>query len=228
VIEAVLFDLDGTLADTAPDMARTVNEMRKRRGLEPVAHELVRPHVSKGARGMIVAAFDVTPDHPEYPAMRDEFLDIYGANLCVDSCLFPGMGELLERLEADDIAWGVVTNKYERFARPLIECLGLGTRAAVVVGGDTCPRAKPFPDPLLYAAAAMGVAPERTLYIGDDERDVQAARAAGMQVVVAGYGYLGEGSPPALWGADGILGSPAEIDDWIRGTASRRAAGVAP
>src|SRR5439155_3687103 len=180
-------------ADTAPDMTRTVNEMRTRRGLAPVAAERVRPHVSKGARGMIVAAFELSIDHPDYPAMREEFLEIYAQNLCVDSCLFPGMVELLEGLERDAIAWGVVTNKFERFARPIVASLGLGERVAVVVGGDTCPRAKPFPDPLLFAARAMGVAPEQTLYVGDDERDVQAARAAGMPVVVAGYGYLGDG-----------------------------------
>ena len=215
MIEGVLFDLDGTLADTAPDMARTVNEMRVRRGLEPVAGELVRPHVSKGARGMLLAAFQVTNEHPQFVAMRDEFLDIYSGNLCVDTCLFPGMDQVLDRLEARNIPWGVVTNKFERLARPLIEALGLGRRAAVVVGGDTCARAKPHPDPLLFAARTMSVAPASTLYVGDDERDVQAARAAGMPVVIAGYGYLGDGPPPATWGADGILGSPLELDAWI-------------
>jgi N-acetyl-D-muramate 6-phosphate phosphatase len=216
VIEAVLFDLDGTLADTAPDMARTVNLMRAKRGLQPVALELVRPHVSKGARGMIGAAFGIGTDHPQFQAMRDEFLDLYGDNLCVDTRLFPGMDELLQSLEAREIAWGVVTNKFERFARPLMDGLGLGARAAVVVGGDTCPRPKPFPDPLLFAAAAMGVAPMRTLYVGDDERDVQAARAAGMPVIVAGYGYLGDGPPASMWGADSIVESVGEIGTWIR------------
>jgi N-acetyl-D-muramate 6-phosphate phosphatase len=216
MIAAVLFDLDGTLADTAPDMARTVNEMRRRRGLDPVLEARVRPHVSKGARGMIMAAFGIAPDHASYAGMRDEFMEIYEANLCIDSHLFPGMPELLERLEADGIQWGVVTNKYERFARPLIECMGLGDRAGVVIGGDTCARAKPFPDPLLHAAETLGVPPPSTLYVGDDERDVQAARAAGMPVLVAGYGYLGEGTPPAAWGADAVIDSPLEIGDWIR------------
>jgi 2-phosphoglycolate phosphatase len=216
VLEAVLFDLDGTLADTAPDMALTVNRMRKRRGLEPVAPEQVRPYVSSGARGMIGAAFGITPDHPDFQAMREEFLDLYGENLCVESRLFPGMAELLDQLEADGVAWGVVTNKYERFARPLIEGLGLSARSAVVVGGDTCPRPKPFPDPLLFAAAAMGVAPTRTLYVGDDPRDVQAARAAGMPVVVAGYGYLGDGPPAISWGADAVLDSAEGIARWIK------------
>src|SRR5258707_11472218 len=195
-IEAVLFDLDGTLAHTAPDMARTVNVMRERRGLAPVAEASVRRYVSRGARGMIFAAFDLAPDHPDYPAMREEFLDIYAGTLCVGTTLFPGMANLLDRLEAQDIAWGVVTNKFERFARPVMDGLGLGTRAAVIVGGDTCARAKPHPDPLLFAAGKLKVAPPQVLYVGDDERDVQAARAAGMPVVVAGYGYLGDGPPP--------------------------------
>jgi phosphoglycolate phosphatase len=216
VIEAVLFDLDGTLADTAPDMALTVNRMLEQRGLATVATERVRPHVSKGARGMIGAAFGLTPEDDGFQALREEFLEIYGENLCVQTRLFPGMEELLDAIEARGMPWGVVTNKFERFARPLIDALGLGTRAAVVIGGDTCPRPKPFPDPLLLAAATMGVAPMRTLYVGDDERDVQAARSAGMPVLVAAYGYLGDGPPPVLWGADDIVESPAGIEDWIR------------
>jgi phosphoglycolate phosphatase len=216
VIQAVLFDLDGTLADTAPDMALTVNAMRARRGLEPVDPRVVRPYVSQGARGMICAAFEMTPEHPDFAAMREEFLDIYAGNLCVGSRLFPGMDDVLESLEERGIAWGVVTNKFERFAKPLIDQLGLGERAAVVVGGDTCARAKPFPDSLLHAAQSLGTLPAQTLYIGDDLRDVQAARAAGMPVIVAGYGYLGVGPPAAQWGADGIIDSPAEISDWLR------------
>ncbi len=216
VIEAVLFDLDGTLADTAPDMALTVNRMLEQRGLATMATERVRPHVSKGARGMIGAAFGLTPEDEGFQALREEFLEIYGENLCVQTRLFPGMEELLEAIEARGMPWGVVTNKFERFARPLIDALGLGTRAAVVIGGDTCPRPKPFPDPLLLAAATMGVAPMRTLYVGDDERDVQAARSAGMPVLVAAYGYLGDGPPPVLWGADHIVESPAGIEAWIR------------
>lgn len=224
MIDAVLFDLDGTLVDSAPDMARTVNLMRSSRGLEAVPLELVRAHVSSGASGMIGAAFGVKPEHSEFKAMRDEFLALYGDNLCVHTRLFPGMIELLDSLEARKIAWGVVTNKYERFARPIIDELGLGARAAVVVGGDTCARAKPFPDPLLFAAAAMGVAACRALYVGDDERDVQAARAAGMPVIVAGYGYLGDGRPPSTWGADSIVQSAGEIATWIQARAKSAAA----
>ena len=215
MLEAVLFDLDGTLIDTAPDMAHTVNEMRRRRGLEPVPLEQVRPFVSHGARGMIVSAFRITVEDPQFQAMREEFLQIYAENICIDSRLFPGMEELLRHLEERDVAWGVVTNKFERLARPLMDALDLSDRAAVIVGGDTCPRPKPYPDPLLHAAAELSVAPARTLYVGDDKRDVDAARAAGMRVVVAGYGYLGDGDPPVLWGADAILDSPGAVLEWM-------------
>ena len=215
MIRAVLFDLDGTLADTAPDMARTVNAMCARRGLPPVPEATIRPHVSKGARGMICAAFDMTTDHPDFPAMREEFLEIYADHLHVDSVLFPGMAALLDRLEAEHIAWGVVTNKFERFARPLLEGMGLASRAGVIVGGDTCAKAKPFPDPLLFAAQKLGAPPAGTLYVGDDVRDVQAARAAGMPVIVAAYGYLGDGPPPSAWKADAIVDSVAELEAWV-------------
>jgi len=216
MIDAVLFDLDGTLADTAPDMARTVNAMRVKRGLPPVAAALVRPHVSKGARGMICSAFGMTTEHPDFMPMREEFLALYGEEPCVDTVLFPGMHELLDSLEADGIAWGVVTNKFERFAHPILEALGIARRAGAIVGGDTCPRPKPFPDPLLFAAQKMGVEPGNTLYVGDDERDVQAARAAGMPVLVAGYGYLGDDKPPTEWDGDAIVHSAREIGEWIR------------
>ena len=215
MFEAVLFDLDGTLADTAPDMARTVNRMLESRGKPRVPVEAVRPQVSNGARGMIKAAFGIGTDDPAFGGMRQEFLDLYAENLCVDSVLFPGMDAVLRQLEARGIPWGVVTNKYEHLARPVLDGLGVLTRARVVVGGDTCARPKPFPDPLLHASAALGIAPMHSLYVGDDVRDVQAARAAGMKVVVAGYGYLGDGPSPSFWGADGIVDSPAALGAWM-------------
>lgn len=223
-IRAVLFDLDGTLADTAPDMARTVNLMRERRGLAPVASEKVRPYVSRGARGMICSAFEMTTEHPDYLAMRDEFLDLYGDNLCIGTCLFPGIVELIDSFERDGIRWGVVTNKFERLARGVMAGLGLTERTGCLVGGDTCARAKPHPDSLLFAAALLGVEPSQTLYIGDDERDVQAARAAGMPVLAAGYGYLGDGPEPRDWGADAVVQSVPEIGAWIRGRSRERLA----
>lgn len=213
-LRAVLFDLDGTLADTAPDMARTVNAMRAARSLPPVPLAAVRPFVSRGARGMIGAAFGVTPEHGEFPALREEFLAIYSENLCVDTRLFPEMDELLDLLDDRGLAWGVVTNKFERLARSVIDGLGIGARSAVLVGGDTCERAKPFPDPLLHAASVLSLAPATVLYVGDDERDVQAARAAGMPVLAAGYGYLGDGPAPSRWGADAVVDSPAGIARW--------------
>ena len=213
-LRAVLFDLDGTLADTAPDMARTVNAMRAARSLPPVPLAAVRPFVSRGARGMIGAAFGVTPEHGEFAAMREEFLALYAENLCVDTRLFPEMDELLDLLDDRGLAWGVVTNKFERLARSVIDGLGIGARSAVLVGGDTCERAKPFPDPLLHAASVLSLAPSTVLYVGDDERDVQAARAAGMPVLAAGYGYLGNGPAPSRWGADAVVDSPAGIARW--------------
>lgn len=228
MFDAVLFDLDGTLADTAPDMARTINVMLERRGRSAVAVERVRSQVSNGARGMIAAAFGFGTEHAEFSAMRQEFLEIYAENLCVDSRLFPGMAQLLDRLDAEGIAWGVVTNKFERLARPVLESLGLGSRARVIVGGDTCARPKPFADPLLHASAALGIAPMKSLYVGDDQRDVQAARAAGMKVIVAGYGYLGDGPPPILWGADAIVDSPLGIGIFMGLAANDSAAGTAP
>jgi N-acetyl-D-muramate 6-phosphate phosphatase len=215
-LRAVLFDLDGTLADTAPDMARTVNLMRTKRGLTPVPAEQVRPHVSKGARGMICSAFEIGADSPDFQALREEFLTLYADNLSVGTVLFPGMDAVLDGLEADGIAWGVVTNKFERFARPVLHGLGLTRRCAVLVGGDTCARPKPYPDPLLFALERLDVAPAQALYVGDDPRDVEAARAAAMPVLVAGYGYLGDGPPPAQWGADGIVQSAGELLHWVR------------
>ena len=212
--DAVLFDLDGTLADTAPDMARTVNLMKKNRGQTTVSVATDRPHVSSGARGVVCTAFGIDVDHRDYEALRSEVLALYADNLSFDTVLFDGMAGLLDALDRDAVPWGVVTNKAEKFARPVMQGLGLAERCAVLVGGDTCARAKPFPDPLLHAASVLKLKPPRTLYVGDDIRDVQAAQAAGMPVLVAGYGYLG-GSDPRTWGADGIIDSPESIGAWL-------------
>jgi len=214
-IHAVLFDLDGTLVDTAPDLGHALNLQRARHGLPPLADDVIRPQASHGARGLLGVGFDLHPDNPRFGHMREEFLQLYAENICRYSRPFPGIPELLQALEQRGLKWGVVTNKFERFAVPLIEALGLGARASVVVGGDTCPRPKPFPDPLLFAAAEIGIAPMRTLYVGDDERDVQAARAAGMPVLVAAYGYLGDGTPPVFWGADALVDAPGGIAEWV-------------
>ena len=180
---AVLFDLDGTLADTAPDLARALNRVRAAYALAPMPLEITRPYTSSGARGLIKVGFGLDPGSERYEVLKLQFLDFYAAEICVDTRLFDGMAELLDRLEHDGLPWGVVTNKAERFTLPLLRGLHLGKRAACVIGGDTTARAKPHPDPLLHAAAALRLPPSACLYVGDHLRDVQAARAAGMPVI---------------------------------------------
>lgn len=215
MIGTVLFDLDGTLADTAPDLGRVLNLQRGARGLLPLPITYLRRFASMGARGLIKAGFDIEPKDDSYRALHSEFLDLYELNLCRETCLFPGMDEVLRWLESRDIAWGIVTNKGERFTAPLVRQLGLAARARSVVSGDTCARAKPHPDPLLHASRECGVEPERCLYVGDDERDVQAGRAAGMRVAIARYGYLGTGRPPEAWDGDALIDSPADLLSYL-------------
>ena len=214
MIHAVLFDLDGTFADTAPDLGYAVNQMRIARNLPPVSDEKTRPVTSSGARGLLGVCFGITPDHADYPAMRDEFLNRYEASLCRETRLFDGMAELVLALEARGLTWGIVTNKAERFALPLMNLLGYGTRAACVIGGDTTGKLKPHPAPLYAAARAIRIAPEHCLYVGDDERDVQAGRAAGMKTIAVRYGYL-NGSNPASWGADVVIDAPMQVLDYL-------------
>jgi len=209
--DAVFFDLDGTLADTAPDLAAATNRLVVERGLPPVAYEKLRPVASHGARGLIGAAFGKSPEDPEFPALRDTFLDYYEADIAVHTRLFDGMDEVLARLEAAGIRWGIVTNKIARFTVPLVAAIGLAPRASAVVSGDTTAHAKPHPAPLLHAAEVSGVAPARCLYVGDDLRDIQAGKAAGMATVTAAYGYCGDGEPPEAWGADYLIRHPAEL-----------------
>jgi len=208
---AVLFDLDGTLADTAPDLAYVLNLQLRSHGRPQLPVSALRPHVSHGARGMLRAGFGLETGDPAYPALRDEFLALYEHNLCRETRLFPGMAELLEELEGRSLLWGVVTNKQERFTVPLIQALGLSGRAGCVVGGDTVSRAKPYPDPLFEASRRLGCDPAQCCYVGDDERDVQASHAAGMIPVVALYGYLGDGKPPSEWGAQAYIEHPLEL-----------------
>jgi N-acetyl-D-muramate 6-phosphate phosphatase len=214
VTKAVLFDLDGTFADTAPDLSYAVNLMRKARNLPPVPDEKTRPVTSSGARGLLGAGFGITPDHADFPAMREEFLNLYEANLCRETRLFDGMADLVTALEIRGLPWGIVTNKAERFALPLMQLLGYSKRAACVIGGDTTGKMKPHPAPLYAAANVIGIAPEHCAYVGDDERDIQAGRAAGMKTVAVRYGYL-NGSNPATWGADAIAKNPHEIIIYI-------------
>jgi 2-phosphoglycolate phosphatase len=210
MIKAVLFDLDGTLADTAPDLAYALNTLRGSRGMSPLPLEATRPVTSHGARGLLGVGFDIAPGHPDYDAVRDEFLALYTANLCRATTLFPGMPKLLSGLEERGLPWGVVTNKLERFTRPLLDLLKLSDRSACIISGDTTPWSKPRPEPLLEASRVIGVAPQACVYVGDDRRDIEAGRAAGMKVAVAGWGYL-NGNDSDTWGGDWVLNEPQDL-----------------
>ena len=214
-VRAVLFDLDGTLADTAPDLARALNRVRAANDLAPMLLEHTRSYTSSGARGLLKVGFGLEPEDERYEALKLQFLEFYAAEICVDTRLFEGMAELLDQLDREGLPWGVVTNKAERFTVPLLQGLRLVERAACVVGGDTAARAKPHPDPLLHAAAALRLPPSSCLYVGDDLRDVQAARAAGMRVLAAKYGYLGDGGAIESWQADAIIDHPREVLDFL-------------
>ena len=210
-MQAVLFDLDGTLADTAPDLGHALNLQRERHGLPPLPQEIIRPYASHGTVGLFDIGFGLTPQDESFAPMREEYLALYTANLCLHTTLFPGMAELLDELEGKGIAWGVVTNKPARFTNPLLELLGLSKRAASIISGDTCAHPKPHPEPLLRAAREIGVAPQSCLYVGDAERDIEAARAAGMSALIADYGYLSAEDRPETWGADGRIDTPLGI-----------------
>lgn len=209
--QAVLFDLDGTLVDTAPDLAGALNRMLARRGLAAVPLPLLRPVASSGARGMLGVGFGIGPGHADYESLRQEFFGEYESELLGESALFDGVEAVLDTLDARGLPWGIVTNKIARFTQPLVGLLGLDARAGCVVSGDTTPHPKPHPAPLLEAARRLSTPPARCIYVGDDERDIQAARSAGMGAIAAGYGYLGSGAPPSAWGADHIVDSPGAL-----------------
>jgi N-acetyl-D-muramate 6-phosphate phosphatase len=211
----VLFDLDGTLIDSAPDLAGAANAMRLARGLEALPVDSLRPMVGAGARGMVGLALGVRPGDDGYDSLRTEFLDRYAQGLLLGTAVFAAMAPILDRLDAQSHRWGIVTNKAERFTHPIVAGLGLRARAAVVVCGDTTPHSKPHPEPLLEAARRAGVAAERCVYVGDDARDVQAGRAAGMATLAAGWGYLGQGDPVHAWGADAVLDQPQALLHWL-------------
>jgi len=206
---ALLFDLDGTLADTAPDLAAAVNKMRYDRGLEHVPFQLLRPLASAGARGLIGAAFDVAPGDENYDALRVEFLANYAANIAVHTRLFEGMSELLDGIETRGLRWGIVTNKPMLYTDALVPLIRLG-HAACVISGDTTPHAKPHPEPLLEAARRLQLAPEQCWYVGDDLRDIQAGKAAGMPTIAAAWGYCGH-TEPQSWQADVTAAYPIDL-----------------
>ena len=211
---AVLFDLDGTLADTAPDLAAAVNLLRTARGLEPTPYAILRPTASAGARGMIGAAFGLTPADPGYEELRLAWFDNYQAAIAVHSTLFGGIPELLDGLSESGVAWGIVTNKPARFTDPLVPQIGLG-HAACVISGDTVGVAKPHPAPLLEGARRLGIAPQACWYVGDDLRDIEAGRAAGMVTIACAWGYCGA-IEPSTWGADYLLDTPADLLELVR------------
>ena len=215
-LRGVLFDLDGTLIDSAPDLAGAANRLRADHGLEPLPLEQLRPMVGAGARGMVGVAFGVAPGESRFESLRDAFLAHYEAGLLDTTHPFDGVEAMLSALEAAGIPWGIVTNKATRFTAPIVAGLGLAQRAAVVVCGDTTPHSKPHPEPLLHAARTMGLAPGSVAYVGDDLRDAQAARAAGMPMVAATWGYLGVGEPVHNWGADALMDAPGQLLDWLR------------
>jgi 2-phosphoglycolate phosphatase len=214
-VDAVLFDLDGTLADTAPDLAAALNRVRVDRGLASLPLAALRPYASHGARGLLAAGMGVDPEHPTYEPLREAFLAQYESALCVETTLFAEVAAVLAALEARGLRWGIVTNKAQRFTGPLLDALGLAARAGTVVCGDTTPYPKPHPAPLLHAAERLGIAPRRCVYVGDAERDIVAGIAAGMPTIVARYGYLEPHDQPAAWTADGIIDSPAALLHWL-------------
>ena len=215
-VAAVLFDLDGTLIDSAPDLAGAGNDMRLARGLPPYPLAHFRPMVGAGARGMLGRALGVGPQDEDFAALRDEFLQRYESRMTRDTRVFDGMAAVLDAFEAHATPWAIVTNKAARFAEPLVASLGLSRRAAALVCGDSTPHAKPHPEPLLEAARRVGVSAEHCVYVGDDLRDVQAGRAAGMMTVAVHWGYLGEGETIEAWGADHLVQTPADLLKLLR------------
>ncbi|MGK5025314.1 HAD family hydrolase [Janthinobacterium sp. RB2R34] len=206
---AILFDLDGTLADTAPDLAAAINLMRTRAGLAPTPYEVLRPTASAGARGMIGASYGIAPGENGYESLKNGFLDNYEAALAVESRLFDGVPDLLDGLTALGLQWGVVTNKAARFTDPLVGQIGLAS-AGCVISGDTMPHPKPHPAPLLEAARRLNLAPGQCWYVGDDLRDIQAGRAAGMRTIACAWGYCGP-VEPLTWSADYLLETPQAL-----------------
>ena len=215
MIKAVLFDLDGTLADTAPDLGYALNRLRLAYGLPEMPFEQIRPQASHGARGLLKLGFDLDPTDKYFMPMREAFLNYYEENLSRETKLFPGMARVLETLEERSLPWGIVTNKPRRFTEPLVEQIGLKQRAACVISGDTCAYPKPHPAPLLAASQIINVDPENCIYVGDDLRDVEAGLAAGMKVIIASYGYLGNDSDPANWGSHGMIKKPQDLIQYL-------------
>src|SRR5574343_200496 len=214
-LQAVLFDLAGTLADTAPDLGAAANAVLIEECLAAKPLPELRPYTSQGVRGLLRAGFGIEPGHADYERLAQRFLDFYADRLCVDTTLFAGIPELLDTLDDLGLGWGIVTNKRMRFTDPLVAQLGLTPRTTCVVSGDTTAEAKPSPLPILHACHLLDCQPERTLYVGDDRRDIVAGKAAGCLTVAVSYGYLGDSGPLHTWGADLIVDHPADLARYI-------------
>lgn len=215
MIRTVLFDLDGTLADTAPDLADALNRVLVEAGREPLPYERIRPEASYGGKGLVQLGFGVGPEDARFEGWRARFLECYAENLCARTGLMPGMVAVLDTLERRGLNWGIVTNKPAFLTDPLVAQLGLSRRAACVVSGDTTANSKPHPEPMLHACAAAGSRPHECLYVGDAERDVRAGRAANMKTLAARFGYIRPDDRPEDWGADAVIDAPMDIVNWL-------------
>ena len=215
-IRTVLFDLDGTLADTAPDLAQALNVLLKEEGRAPLPFEKIRPEVSHGATALVKLGFGIGPQDADFDRLRKRFLALYSQDLCTHTRPFPGIETLLENLQQRGINWGIVTNKPAFLTEPLVASLGLRPAASCVISGDTTVNRKPHPEPMLLACVQAGSRPEQCLYVGDAERDIQAGRQAGMKTLVALFGYISQHESPNRWGADGMIEAPLDILDWLK------------
>jgi len=210
-MQAVLFDLDGTLVDTAPDLGYALNLQRARHGLEFLPDAAIRPYASHGSRGLLEIGFGLLSTDANFEAMRSEYLDLYTQVMTRQPMLFDGMADALEGIEQRGLRWGIVTNKPRRFTMPMVTHMGLDVRAGAVISGDDAPQPKPSPQTLLLACERMQIDPQTVLYIGDAERDIQAGKAAGMKTLVALFGYLSNTDQPQAWGADGCIQQPQDL-----------------
>ncbi|NHC61775.1 phosphoglycolate phosphatase [Paenalcaligenes suwonensis] len=207
----VLFDFDGTLVDSAPDLAAAVNRLRHDRNLPPLPYELLRPVASHGARGLLGTGLGLDTEHADYPIVRQQFLDYYAEDITTLSHLFSGVETMLDGLKEHNLPWGIVTNKALGLTKPIMAKFELNHDCKVLVGGDSTPYLKPNPASLLLATSTYGIAPEHCIYVGDDLRDIQAGKAAGMPTIVAAYGYCKDDASVSEWGADAIAHSPEEL-----------------
>ncbi|HJV07206.1 MAG TPA: HAD-IA family hydrolase [Chromobacteriaceae bacterium] len=211
MIQAALFDLDGTLADTARDLGAALNRLLAEEGRPPQPYEAIRPIASHGARGLVQLGFGIDRDHPDFDNLRLRFLDHYANGFADQTCLFDGINALLTGLAERQIPWGIITNKPMRFTDQLVPTLPFVTAPAVVVSGDTTPAAKPDPRPMLFATEQIGIAPQHCIYVGDAERDIQAGRTVGMRTVLANWGYISANDTPSSWGADHCINAPQDL-----------------